>query len=115
MTHRTLLAAALALGLAGCSLIIDTGNDENRPCQDGACLAGFMCQDGICVKAPAAGPDAGTPDAGATPFVPPGRSGLTSVGPRVSATGNPRLTREGLQTFGRSCAGTTCVTGGIVP
>jgi hypothetical protein len=117
LVPRIATALVLLAAAAGCSFMIDTGNDENRPCKNGQCLAGYYCQNEVCVKGSPPGLDAGQPDAATLPpqLLPPGHSGLTPIGPRSAAAGSVQVSREGLSTSSRTCAGSTCVTGGIVP
>jgi len=108
MTSRIAIAAGLLLCASACSLLLDTGNLEHRPCSsDGKCVPGYVCVREVCVKAAPS-------DAGAAP-VSPGPAGMATLGPRSADGGQVRLTQEGFATFGQVCAGSTCVTGGIVP
>ncbi|RMG19474.1 MAG: hypothetical protein D6729_05140 [Deltaproteobacteria bacterium] len=59
--RRLLVCAAIALG--GCNLIVaGLAKDEGRPCKDGRCPTGFVCQDARCVRVGGGdgGPDGGT-------------------------------------------------------
>ena len=48
------VACAVAfLALAGCSLILDVGSVEGRPCKEGQCLDGYLCRNEVCVAKPA--------------------------------------------------------------
>lgn len=56
---RALATALAMLSLAACSVVLDF-SEENLPCDSrGSCLAGFVCEEGLCVTEPP--PDAGPP------------------------------------------------------
>lgn len=60
---RWLLLTLLAGGLSGCNLIVaGLALDEGRPCKDGACPSGFVCENEVCVRPGSGdgGPDGGT-------------------------------------------------------
>ncbi len=46
---RRALPLVLA-ALSGCSLLLDFGGEEGRPCKDGECLPGYVCEDDVCVS-----------------------------------------------------------------
>ena len=46
---RRSVAAFLFAAVAGCSLSLGLNGESNRPCQDGSCLAGFVCFKEVCV------------------------------------------------------------------
>jgi hypothetical protein len=107
MNRTGAIAAVLVLWAPACSLIVDPGGVEHRPCsQDGRCLSGYVCVQNECVKATSG--DAGR-------VVSPGPSGMATLGPRSADGGQLALSQEGFATYGQVCSGSTCVTGGIVP
>lgn len=57
--------ALIVAALCGCSFVVSDPGPENHPCgPGGACLTGYVCREGICVKG--VGGDGGT-DAGVEP------------------------------------------------
>jgi hypothetical protein len=63
--HRLLGAAFALFVISGCSLTLDVGSEEGRPC--GAadeCLDGFTCEGGVCVQGEGPGPGGAGGDGG---------------------------------------------------
>lgn len=66
MRRTLILAAAAAITLAGCSLLI-SGKDTGRPCLNGKCPSGFVCENDACITTTTpvdAGTDGGTDGGG---------------------------------------------------
>lgn len=100
---QRIVCSVACLVLAGCSLNVDVGGAEGRPCKEGRCLDGYVCRDDVCVAGTAQ--EVAAPNLVGTTPVSPSNVSTPSVEGTATAGSTVRLYT------GAGCGGTVAGTG----